>query len=126
VAPKLRQTTFVSYQNGDWTLVLQNQWLSSLSLISSDNNINGPKGSGGTQNYRDPHVKAYDVLDVTLSKRLETWAGAEVFLTINNLNNTRAPLVTGGTAGIPGLFYPTLPFYDDMGRYFTAGIRIGF
>lgn len=133
VEPKLRQTTFLSYQNGDWTLSLQNQWLSSLRLESSDNRINGPTVMvngvpvvQSTQNYVDSHVKAYDVVDLTVSKKLKSWEGAEVFLNISNLNNARAPLVTGGTAGIPGLFYPTLGFYDDMGRFFTVGIRAGF
>lgn len=121
VAPKLRQTTFLSFKSGDWTTSIQNQWMSSVSLVSSDNKING-----NSQNYRDPKLKAYDVVDLTVSKRLQSWVGAEVYLNISNLNNARAPLVTGGTAGIPGLFYPTLGFYDDMGRYFTLGIKAGF
>jgi outer membrane receptor protein involved in Fe transport len=48
-----------------------------------------------------------------------------VFLTVNNVRNTRAPLF-GSDSGLPGLFYPTLPFYDDMGRYYTLGIRARF
>ena len=28
------------------------------------------------------------------------------------------------TPDLPGLFYPTLGFYDDMGRFYTAGIKI--
>ena len=49
----------------------------------------------------------------------------EVFLTVNNVRNTRAPLFPSDS-GLPGLFYPTLPFYDDMGRFFTLGARVGF
>jgi iron complex outermembrane receptor protein len=37
----------------------------------------------------------------------------------------RVPLY-GSNSGLPGLFYPTLGFYDDMGRYFTVGARMRF
>jgi len=114
VAPKLRQTTFLSYQNADWTVSLQNQYMSSLSLVSTPGQV-----------YSDPKIKAYDVVDLTLSKKLESWAGAEVYLNISNLNNAKAPVV-GDASGVPGLFYPTLPFYDDTGRFFTLGLRVGF
>jgi len=114
VAPKLRQTTFLSYKNGDWTTSLQNQYMSSLTLVSTPGQV-----------YSDPKIKAYDLVDLTVSKRLESWAGAEVFFSISNLNNARAPLV-GDASGVPGLFYPTLGLYDDMGRFFTLGIKVGF
>ena len=42
---------------------------------------------------------------------------------MSNLLDERAPLFPSNS-GLPGLFYPTLGFYDDMGRYFTLGARI--
>jgi iron complex outermembrane recepter protein len=48
-----------------------------------------------------------------------------VFLTVNNVLNERAPLFPT-TNGLPNLTYPTLPFHDDMGRFFTVGVRISF
>ena len=36
VEPKLRQTTFLSYTNNAWTVALQNQWLGSVNLATSD------------------------------------------------------------------------------------------
>ena len=119
--PKLRQSTFLSYGRGDWDLSLQNQWLSRVKLATSDNALNN-----NSQNYREPYLKAYDVLDVTVNKRFEAWgANNSLFLTVNNVRNTRAPLFPSDS-GLPGLFYPTLPFYDDMGRYYTLGIRASF
>ena len=47
---------------------------------------------------------------------------AEFFLTVNNVFNARAPLFPSNS-GIPGLFYPTLGFHDDMGRFYTLGVR---
>ena len=49
----------------------------------------------------------------------------EAFLTVNNLLDERAPLFASNS-GLPGLFYPTLGFYDDMGRYFTVGVKMKF
>jgi outer membrane receptor protein involved in Fe transport len=119
--PKVRQTTFLSYDKKDWDVSLQNQWLSSLNLATSDNARNG-----NSQNYVAPRLPAYDVLDVTINKRLHLWgADSSVFLTVNNVANTRAPLFPSNS-GIPGLFYPTLAFYDDMGRFFTLGIRVNY
>ena len=119
--PKLRQSTFLSYSRADWNVSLQNQWLSRVKLAISDNALNG-----NLQNYREPYLKAYDVLDVTVDKRFQGWgADSSVFLAINNVANKRAPLFPSDS-GLPGLFYPTLPFYDDMGRFYTVGIRANF
>jgi outer membrane receptor protein involved in Fe transport len=119
--PKLRQSTFLSYGRGDWNVALQNQWLGRVKTAISDNAFNG-----NNQNYAEPYLKAYDVLDVTINKSFQAWgADNSLFLTVNNVRNTRAPLY-GSDSGLPGLFYPTLPFYDDMGRYYTVGIRANF
>ena len=121
VAPELRQSTFLSYENGDWGVSLQNQWLGSVRLASSDNALNG-----NSQNYKEPSLSAYNVLDLTVSKRFQMHgADSQVFLTVNNVADARAPLFPSNS-GIPGLFYPTLGFYDDMGRYFTTGIKMSF
>jgi outer membrane receptor protein involved in Fe transport len=52
-------------------------------------------------------------------------ANTDAFLNVTNLFNARAPLFPSNS-GIPGLFYPTLGFHDDMGRFFTAGFRARF
>jgi iron complex outermembrane recepter protein len=121
VQPKLMQTTMLSYENSGWNLALQNRWLSSVSLKSSDNNLNG-----NSQNYVDSSLDSYNVVDTTISKDFEVSGGnMEAFLTVNNLLNEHAPLYPSNS-NLPGLFYPTLPFYDDMGRFYTAGIKLKF
>jgi outer membrane receptor protein involved in Fe transport len=121
VEPELRQSTFLSYNNSGWSMALQNQWLSSVKLATSDNAVNG-----NSQNYKEPRLRAYDVVDTTISKQFGYKDGTlEVFLTVNNLFNEHAPLFPSNS-GIPGLFYPTLAFYDDTGRFFTTGIRARF
>ena len=102
-------------------MALQNRWLSNVSLKTSDNDLNG-----NTQNYVDSSLDAYDVVDITIGKQFEFGdSNVEAFLTVNNLLDERAPLFPSNS-GLPGLFYPTLGFYDDMGRYFTLGFRTKF
>ena len=113
-APKFRQSTFFSYTNGGFTLALQNQFLSSTKKATSATN----------QNYKISSLGSNDLLDVTVSEGFDLWgASNEIYLNVSNIANTRAPLYTAGTAGLPGLFYPTAGFHDDMGRYFTLGIK---
>jgi len=121
VEPKVRQSTFLTYAIRGWTVALQNQWLSSVKLATSDNAVNG-----NSQNYVEPRLRSYDVVDTTISKRLGLKGGdVDVFLTVNNVFNERAPLFPSNS-GIPGLFYPTLGFYDDTGRFFTLGVKAKF
>jgi outer membrane receptor protein involved in Fe transport len=121
VAPKLSQTTFLNYTNSGWSGSLQNRWLSNVSLKTSDNDLNGNR-----QNYVDSSLDAYDIVDVTFGKKFETLGGdVEAYLTVNNLLDERAPLFPSNS-GLPGLFYPTQPFYDDMGRFFTVGFKANF
>lgn len=127
IQPKLMQTTFLNYRKDDWAVSLQNRWLSSVSVKSSDNRLNGSASSPlGTQYYADSSLDAFNLIDTTISKEFEISNGnMEAFLTVNNLLNERAPLFPSAS-GLPGLFYPTLGFYDDMGRYYTAGFKMKF
>ncbi|MGZ3304962.1 MAG: TonB-dependent receptor domain-containing protein [Asticcacaulis sp.] len=116
--PKLRQTTFLSYVNEDWTVAVQDQYIGRARMATSDNALNG-----NTQNYVIPYLPSMNVVDMTISKSIKFMGGkSELYLNISNLGNTRAPLLPGNS-GIPGLFYPTAGFEDDMGRYFTVGLK---
>ncbi|HEU5134110.1 MAG TPA: TonB-dependent receptor [Steroidobacteraceae bacterium] len=128
VQPDLLQSTFITYENSGWSVALQNRWLSNVTLESSSNNLNdGQNGvTGGTQNYVDETLDAYDVVDITIGKQFEFGdSNVEAYLTVNNVLDERAPLFPSNS-GLPGLFYPTMGFYDDMGRFYTAGFRMKF
>jgi len=113
--PKLKQSTFLSYENGDWGVSLQNQWLGRVKLATTEG-----------QTFSEPYVGSHNVLDVNIDKSFKTWgADSSVFLSVNNVLDRRAPLFPSDS-GLPGLFYPTLPFYDDMGRFYTLGVRARF
>ena len=127
VQPHWMQTTFLQYENSSWSVALQNRWLGSTSLKSSNNNLNTPANQpGGNQNYVDSSLDANNVVDITVAKAFDISDGKlEAFLTVTNLLDERAPLAPSGS-GLPGLFYATLPFYDDMGRFYTLGARLKF
>ncbi len=121
--PKTRMTTFLSYQVGDWGLSMQNQWLSGMKKASSDNALNG-----NSQNYVAPRVGSWNVLDVTIDRKFDMMGGSSsLYFTVNNIGNTRAPLWPTNASN-PGLFYPVggnlnSNYWDDMGRYFTIGLK---
>ena len=122
VQPHLMQTTFMNYSHSGWNVSLANRWLSNVSLKTSDNSLN----PASNQHYVDSSLDAYDIVDVTIDKEFEfNDSMIDAYLTVNNLLDQRVPLY-GSNSGLPGLFYPTLGFYDDMGRYFTLGFRAKF
>ena len=122
VQPHLMQTTFLNWSNEGWNVALVNRWLSNVNLKTSDNSIN----PANNQHYVDSSLDANDVVDITLGKNFEFGdSKVEAYLTVSNLLDERAPLY-GSNSGLPGLFYPTLGFYDDMGRFFTLGFRTKF
>jgi hypothetical protein len=46
------------------------------------------------------------------------------FLNVNNAFNVHGGLYEASSSN-PGLIYPAAPFADEIGRYFTFGIRVG-
>jgi outer membrane receptor protein involved in Fe transport len=114
--PKTRMTSFISYQVGDWGFDVQNQWLAGAKRATGFTN----------QNYVNPRLRSVDTMDVSISRRFDMWGGSSnLYFNVQNIGNTRAPL-SGGGASVPGLFYPTVAPYNDMGRYFTIGLKGNF
>jgi len=125
IAPKTRMTTFLSYQVGDWGLNLQNQWLSGMNKFTAD-----PRVAANNQIYAAPRLSSYNVLDVTIDRKFGfLGSDADFYFAVNNIGNTRAPLYPTNSSN-PGLFYPIggniSNYYEDMGRYFTIGLRGNF
>jgi outer membrane receptor protein involved in Fe transport len=96
---------------------LQNRWLSGVDVATNH---------GASQNYVEPRLESFNVVDTTISKEFEFSEGTmEAFLTVSNLLNEPRALY-GSNSGFAGLFYPTMPFYDDMGRFYNAGFKLRF
>ena len=105
----------MNYSVGDWGFDIQNQWLD-----------HAKKATGFSgQDYVAPFVTSVDVMDVTISRRFDMWGGSSsLYFNVQNIGNTRAPL-DPSNASNPGLFYPEPQHgpYNDMGRYFTIGLK---
>ena len=86
-------------------------------MATSSNDLNGNR-----QNYVKPYLRAFNLLDATITAHVFGGRG-DLFLTVSNVLSSRAPLFPSNS-GIPGLFYPTTAFHDDMGRFYTAGFRV--
>ena len=111
--PKGRNTSFISYNIGDWGINLQNTWLSSF-----------PKATLSGQVFVAPRVNSFDTLDVTIDKKFSVDGGLmDLYFTVQNVGNTQYPLAPTNSQN-PGLFYPApMTFGNSLGRYFTLGIR---
>ncbi len=116
VYPHGRSTTFVQYAVENWTLNLQNNWLSGFSQQSLPSQV-----------FVNPNrIASFDTVDATISKKFELEKGSfTVYLSVQNIGNANPPLVAETTGGFPGGFYPSLPQESAIGRFFTVGIRGG-
>lgn len=113
--PKVSGTLSLNYENGPFVLYLQERFIAASKydhLLVEGVGIN------------DNSIPAVFYTDATVRYRIGEQKWFEIFATINNLFNREpppAPSVTTAT------FYPTNNFvYDLTGRYFTAGVRLGF
>ncbi len=71
-----------------------------------------------------PQSTPYIQTDVNLSYDFSAWGNPLTsFLNINNLFNAHGGLYEASSSN-PGLIYPAAPFADEIGRYFTVGLRL--
>jgi len=70
-----------------------------------------------------PHVPAYFQTDIDVSYNfVAADTPITAFLNVSNLFNAQGGIVNQPVA-LPGLRYPTTPYADVVGRYFTIGVR---
>jgi iron complex outermembrane recepter protein len=117
--PKARATTFVGYTIGDWSLNVQDRWLSSFRRSPQPSLIFYEKKRGDAINY----------IDININKDFEIFSA---YIAVQNIMNTPMPeeptqnsvpgLFPGGIGSGSGRAYG----FDVMGRYFTIGVRASF
>jgi outer membrane receptor protein involved in Fe transport len=112
VFPHGHVTGFVNYTVGDWSVGLQDRWISGFS-----------KANLPTIIFAQPHVNSVNYVDFNLERKFTIDdAQLSAYFTVQNVINTLSP-VFSTTAGAPGIFYPVPSGEDVMGRYFTIGLR---
>jgi len=121
VMAKGHVTGFVNYTFDDWTMGLEDRWISGFRRASQPSII-----------YVRPRIPASNYIDINIEKKFS--AGEHTFsayLSVQNLFNSLAPL-DPTTSGAPGIYYPVANGQsggsdsDIMGRYFTFGLRASF
>jgi iron complex outermembrane receptor protein len=112
--PKTRATAFLSYTLQDWTLGLQDRWLSGFTQSTQAGEV-----------WLNPRVRSFNVLDLNLERAFSASdTRMSAYLVVQNLVNARPDLVPSMTN--IGLNYPVAPGQDIVGRYFTIGLRANF
>lgn len=117
-SPQSRFTAFLNYRLGNWTLGLQDSWQAGFNQYGQPPQY--VNGIFQQQYYVDPHVEAFNQLDVNVTRAF-TMAGTRMsaYVVIENLLD-RQPDIVGGALGNA---YPAPAGQSIMGRYYTIGIR---
>jgi iron complex outermembrane receptor protein len=108
-------TAMLGYTLGDWSANYQWTWYS------------GEWKNGLLTTpvyYAQPRVPSFNTSDITITRKI-TFGNASVaslYVTVNNVANALAPIVTGQSAN-PGVGIQVPIGEDVMGRYFTIGVR---
>ena len=104
-------TGTASYEIADWTVGLQDRWVSGFSQVTQDGQV-----------WTQPWVRSFNSLDLNIQWKLRAW-NSEVtpYFTVENLFGSKPQI--DPSAGSIGLVYPVAPGEDIMGRYLTLGIR---
>ena len=114
--PKLKITAIAKYETDVSSLTVQQRWRSKLALNGNP-----------TLDYSDPPLPPIGQTDVTLTLTPLDSKKFELFLSIENLFNTKPdPFAVNAYASVPGYFFPAANGDDIIGRYFTSGVRLKF
>ncbi len=116
--PSTRVTLMLNYTLGDWTLGLQDNWVSGFSLVG------GPVTST-INNWVNPHVNSWNQIDANISRNFALdGADMTAYFVVQNALNAQPAYIPNGTIG---QWYPTYTsgysVQSAMGRYFTIGLR---
>ena len=127
--PSARATAFLNYSLNDWSLGLEDEWVSGFSQVAGPVLPAGSAAApAGLNNWVNPHVNSWNQVDLTISRNFQM-AGADMagYFVVQNFLNAQPAYVPNGTIG---QIYPTAQtgfngysVQSPMGRYFTIGIR---
>jgi outer membrane receptor protein involved in Fe transport len=116
--PSTRITAFLNYSLNDWSLGLQESWVSGFSQVA------GPV-TPTINNWVNPHVRAWNQVDLNITRSFTVdGAGMSAYVVVQNLLNAQAAYIPNGTIG---QWYPVYTsgysVQSPMGRTFTIGLR---
>jgi outer membrane receptor protein involved in Fe transport len=124
-----RITWFLNYTLNDWSLGIQDEWVSGFSQVGGPILPAGSaQAAAGLNNWVNPHVNSWNQVDLNVSRNFEM-EGADMtaYFVVQNALNAQPAYVPNGTIG---QIYPTAQtglsgysIQSPMGRYFTIGLK---
>ncbi|HMH65927.1 MAG TPA: hypothetical protein VK515_10085, partial [Rhizomicrobium sp.] len=116
--PSTRIAAFLNYTLNDWSLGLQDTWVSGFSQVA------GPV-TPTINNWVNPHVNAWNQVDVNITRNFAMdGANLAAYFVVQNLFNAQPANIPNGTIG---QWYPVYTsgysIQSPMGRYFTIGLK---
>jgi iron complex outermembrane receptor protein len=113
-----RVTTFLNYTLDDWSLGLEDSWVSGFSQVAG-------AVTPAINNWVNPHVHSWNQMDLNISRSFQVeGAGMTAYFVVQNLFNALPAYVPNGTIG---QWYPVYTsgysVQSPMGRYLSIGLR---
>jgi iron complex outermembrane receptor protein len=124
--PSTRLTWMLNYTLNDWTVGVQDTWVSGFSQVTGPVLPAGSAlASAGLNNWLSPHVNSWNQADVNISRNFEM-EGADMtaYFVVQNILNAQPAYVPNGTIGqIYSSYQSGYNGQSPMGRYFTIGLK---
>ncbi|HEX4027214.1 MAG TPA: hypothetical protein VHX18_06300, partial [Rhizomicrobium sp.] len=124
--PSTRITWFLNYSLNDWSLGLEDEWVSGFSQVGGPVLPAGSaQAASGLNNWVNPHVNSWNQVDLNISRNFQ-YEGADMtgYFVVQNFLNAMPAYIPNGTIG---QLYPTYTngynVQSAMGRYFTIGLK---
>jgi outer membrane receptor protein involved in Fe transport len=124
-----RITWFLNYMLNDWSLGVEDEWVSGFSQVAGPVLPAGSaQSAAGLNNWVNPHVNSWNQVDLNISRNFGLdGADMTAYFVVQNILNAQPAYIPNGTIG---QVYPTAEsgfngysVQSPMGRYFTLGVR---
>jgi iron complex outermembrane receptor protein len=124
--PSTRITWFLNYNLNDWSLGIEDEWVSGFSQVAGPVLPAGSaQAASGLNNWVNPHVNSWNQVDLNVSRNF-TLDGADMtgYFVVQNILNAMPAYIPNGTIGqIYPTYYNGYNTQSAMGRYFTVGLK---
>jgi hypothetical protein len=124
--PSTRITWFLNYMLNDWSLGMEDEWVSGFSQVAGPVLPAGSAQSAtGLNNWVNPHVNSWNQVDLNISRNFQ-YEGADMtgYFVVQNILNAQPAYIPNGTIGqIYPTYYNNYNTQSAMGRYFSIGLK---
>jgi hypothetical protein len=114
--PKSRDTAFIAWSLGNWSVNVQDRWMGGYDQNTTPGQV--------FLTEKDRHIPNFNQIDLTVDKKFVIDDSvADFYLSVQDITNALYPVAPSLTqAANPG-GYPVPSWGYSLGRYFTVGVR---